>query len=57
MNVVNVESLKKTDQDDTDTVHDDTDQKIVIGVLLPRKNAQGDVVAKEQGVTHRHIDE
>ena len=55
MNVVNVESLKKTDQDDNETVHDDTEKKIVVGVLLPRKRSGEDVVAKEHGVTHRHI--
>ena len=55
MNVVNVESLKKTDQDDNETVHDDTEKKIVVGVLLPRKRSGEDVVAKEHGVTQTHI--
>ena len=57
MNVVNVESLKKTDQGDNenDTSHDN-DDKIVVGVLLPRHlEANNDVVAKEHGVTHRQI--
>ena len=57
MNVVSVESLKKADQDDLDneTLHDN-DDKIVVGVLLPRQlEANNDVVAKEHGVTHRQM--
>ena len=52
---MNVESLKKTDQGDNETSHDN-DDKIVVGVLLPRHlEANNDVVAKEHGVTHRQI--
>ena len=55
MNVVNVESLKKAGDIDNETIHDN-DDKIVVGVLLPRQlEANNDVVAKEHGVTRRQI--
>lgn len=55
VNVVNVESLKKAGDIDNETIHDN-DDKIVVGVLLPRQlEANNDVVAKEHGVTRRQI--
>ena len=55
MNVVNVESLKKAGDINNETIHDN-DDKIVVGVLLPRQlEANNDVVAKEHGVTRRQI--
>ena len=55
VNVVNVESLKKAGDINNETIHDN-DDKIVVGVLLPRQlEANNDVVAKEHGVTRRQI--